>query len=557
VQFFGFRINPSDVVSKAEESKKSFIAKVEQDGAVEISPALGGSYGTYVDLEGSAKNEANVINKYRSMSMQPECDSAIDDVVNEAIVLDENENAVDVNTDKLEQPDSIKTAITEEFKVIMKLLDFNNEGYDIFRRWYVDGRLYFHKVIDVDDPKQGIKELRYVDPRKIRKMRKPRTKKDDRTGVTVHLKADEFFIFNPKGISANQTQNVKIAPDSIAYVVSGLLDPRTNMVMSYLHKAIKPLNQLRMLEDATIIYRMSRAPERRIFYIDVGNLPKIKAEQYLNEMMTRHKNKLVYDAQTGQIRDDRKFMTMLEDFWLPRREGGRGTEITTLPGGNNLGEMTDVEYFHKKALQAMNVPEGRMASETAFNVGRSSEITRDELKFAKFIARLRNKFTKLFDDLLCTQLILKNIIKSKAEWEELKEGVNYDFRVDNHFDELKNTEIWHERLNLANDVDPFVGKYVSVEWVRKTVLRMTEDDIKEEDKRIKDEMGNEDDQFDVGGPGEKGGVAPHTHDDDDQEQVPINRQQDVEQNTANNNTAAPTKPKPGEKPKKKVNEELD
>jgi hypothetical protein len=515
VQLFGFSINRTD--KDIEKKEISFAPEVKQDGALEVSGIIGGSYGTFVDFEGTSRNEANLVNKYRTMSMQPECDIAIDDVVNEAIVVDAVDKIVELNLTDLDVPDNIKKRIIEEFEYIIKMLEFENEGYDIFRRWYIDGRLYYHKVVDVDNPGDGIKELRYIDPRKITKIRKAKTRTDPATGVVTYLKPDEFYIFNRKGISINNTEGVKIASDSITHISSGIVDPKTNMVLGYLHKAIKPLNQLRTLEDASVIYRLARAPERRIFYIDVGNLPKIKAEQYLHSMMVKHKNRLVYDAVTGEVKDDRKFMTMLEDFWLPRREGGRGTEITTLPGGENLGEMTDVEYFNKKLLRALNVPISRMESDSVFNIGRGTEITRDEIKFSKFIIRLRNKFSKLFDDMLQTQLILKNIIKSRKEWEDYRPTIKYDFNFDNHFSELKATEILHERMNLTNDIDPFVGKYFSIEWVRSNVLRHTEDEIKEIDNQIKKEAKDQGDQFDIGGPGEKGGVAPHIHPDAQQE----------------------------------------
>ena len=511
-ELFGFSIRPSEQAQKEEENKKSFVQKTELDGAIEVSQGVGGGYATYVDLGGAAKNQTSLIMKYRQAELQAEVDRAVDDIVNEAVVLDENESAVDINLDDLEGfSKKSKDAIREEFNNVLSLLDFNNNGYDIFRRWYVDGMIYFHKIVDVTKPQDGIKELRYIDPRKIKKMRQNRTAKDQRTGATIYRKPEEYFLFNPKGIDSQDETHIKIAGDSIAYAPSGIVDPRNNIVISHLHKALKFINQLRMIEDASVIYRLSRAPERRIFYIDVGNMPKIKADQHLRDMMNKHKNKIVYDAETGQIRDDRKFMTMLEDFWLPRREGGRGTEITTLPGGENLGEMTDIEYFRRETLKALNVPMGRMESETPFNVGRSSEITRDEIKFAKFVSRLRVKFSIIFDDILFTQLKLKNIINSRAQWEIIREKINYDFRFDNFYAELKETEIFRERLNLAVEADPFVGKYFSIEFIRKKILRHTEEEIEEIDKQIEKEGSNADDQFDVGGPGEPGGVAPQTH----------------------------------------------
>ena len=432
------------------------------------------------------------------MSMQPECDSAVEDVVNEAIVMTE-ENPIEIVLDDLKQPNSIKNKIREEFETILEMLDFSNKGYDIFRRWYVDGRLYHHIIINDKDPRDGIKELRYIDPRKIRKVREKVKSKDPRTGATIYNKEQkEYYLFNPKGISSTSQQGVKIAVDSISHIHSGLMDSRNKMILGHLHKAVKPLNQLRMLEDATVIYRLARAPERRIFYIDVGNLPKMKAEQYLRDMMVKHKNKLVYDAATGEVRDDRKFMTMLEDFWLPRREGGRGTEITTLPGGQNLGEMEDVDYFRRKLYKSLNVPVTRMEADNQFNLGRASEITRDEIKFNKFVQRLRNRFTHLFDGLLEIQLVLKGVL-SRSDWEEMRNTIHYNFKEDNYFSELKETEIMTERLRLAGEIDPLVGKYYSMKWVRENILRMTEEEIKNVDQEIDAERQEMDDEGALGG----------------------------------------------------------
>jgi hypothetical protein len=382
-ELFGFTIARKKQEDQ-QENLPSIVSPTQEDGAIEIAP--GGAYGTYVDLEGKAKNEGELVTKYRQMALQPECDSAVQDVVNEAIVVTEDSGPVEIVLDKLDYPENIKKKIHEEFEAIVKLLDFNNNAYDLFRKWYVDGRLYHHIVIDEKNPRQGIKDLRYIDPRKIRKIKEALKEKDARTGATVFKGMNEYYLYNAGGVnSSNQAQGVKIAKDSISYCHSGLLDERNSMIYSYLHKAIKPLNQLRMLEDAVVIYRLARAPERRVFYIDVGNLPKMKAEQYMRDMMVKHKNKLIYDASTGEVRDDRKFMTMLEDFWLPRREGGRGTEITTLPGGQSLGEMDDVDYFRRKLYKSLNVPITRMDAENQFNLGRASEITRDELKFNKFV----------------------------------------------------------------------------------------------------------------------------------------------------------------------------
>jgi hypothetical protein len=480
-ELFGFTIARKKQEDQ-QENLPSIVSPTQEDGAIEIAP--GGAYGTYVDLEGKAKNEGELVTKYRQMALQSECDSAIQDVVNEAIVVTEDSGPVEIVLDKLDYPENIKKKIHEEFEAVMKLLDFNNNAYDLFRKWYVDGRLYHHIVIDEKNPRQGIKDLRYIDPRKIRKIKEALKEKDARTGATVFKGMNEYYLYNAGGVnSSNQAQGVKIAKDSISYCHSGLLDERNSMIYSYLHKAIKPLNQLRMLEDAVVIYRLARAPERRVFYIDVGNLPKMKAEQYMRDMMVKHKNKLIYDASTGEVRDDRKFMTMLEDFWLPRREGGRGTEITTLPGGQSLGEMDDVDYFRRKLYKSLNVPITRMDAENQFNLGRASEITRDELKFNKFVMRLRNRFSILFSDLLEIQLALKGVI-TRGEWKEMKQDIYYDFQEDNHFTELKETEIMQGRLQILGEVDNFVGKYFSEDWIRKNVLRMTEEEIKDEQKQI-------------------------------------------------------------------------
>jgi hypothetical protein len=449
--------------------------------------------------------------------MQPECDSAVEDVVNEAIVMDD-QNPIEIVLDHLKQPNSIKNKIREEFETILEMLDFSNKGYDIFRRWYVDGRIYHHIIINDKDPREGIRELRYIDPRKIRKVREKVKSKDPRTGATIYNKEQkEYYLYNPKGITSSATQGIKIAVDSISHIHSGLMDSRNNMILGHLHKAVKPLNQLRMLEDATVIYRLARAPERRIFYIDVGNLPKMKAEQYLRDMMVKHKNKLVYDAATGEVRDDRKFMTMLEDFWLPRRDGGRGTEITTLPGGQNLGEMEDVDYFRRKLYKSLNVPITRMEADNQFNLGRASEITRDEIKFNKFVQRLRNRFTHLFDGLLEIQLVLKGVL-SRADWEQMRNTIHYDFKQDNYFSELKNAEIMTERLRLAGEIDPLVGKYYSMKWVRENILMMTEEDIKQVDQEIDAERQEMDDEGGLGGPvNYKAGQPDQTPQQDQQE----------------------------------------
>ena len=488
VQLFGFNISKQGE-EKEQQNVKSFVPPVQDDGAMEV--ASGGVYGTYVDLEGNSKSEAELVTRYREMAMQPECDNALEDIVNEAIVIN-NQSPLNIVLDDIDEGKGLKDRIREEFYNVLKLLDFNNLAYDIFRQWYIDGRLYYHIMIDEKKPRDGIKELRKIDPRKIKKIREKVSELDKRTNMKIEKGYQEYYIYHPKGITSQSNQTaIKISKDSICHITSGMIDPANKMVLGYLHKAIKPLNQLRTLEDATVIYRLSRAPERRIFYIDVGNLPKMKAEQYLADMMAKHKNKLVYDASSGEIRDDRKFMTMMEDFWLPRREGGRGTEITTLPGGQNLGEMDDVDYFRRKLYKSLNVPITRMESENQFNLGRTSEVTRDELKFTRFIERLRARFTHLFDNLLEIQLVLKGVINRK-QWKELREDLYYNFPQDNYFTELKNAEILTERLRLMSEVEQYVGKFYSLDWVRKNVLQMSEEEIRDMDKQIKKEESDED-----------------------------------------------------------------
>lgn len=488
-KLFGFEISRTKEEIKQEETVKSFVQPTHDDGAMEV--VAGGSYGTYVDLEGAAKSEGELVTRYREMALQPECDTAVEDIVNEAIIVD-NQSPVNIVLDDIDEPKALKDRIREEFGNITKLLDFNNLAHDIFRQWYIDGRLYYHIMIDEKKARDGIKELRKIDPRKIKKVREKFSQTDQRTNMKMEKGYNEYYVYHPKGITAQSNQTaVKISKDSICHVTSGLVDPSNRMVLGYLHKAIKPLNQLRTLEDATVIYRLSRAPERRIFYIDVGNLPKMKAEQYLADMMAKHKNKLVYDASSGEVRDDRKFMTMMEDFWLPRREGGRGTEITTLPGGQNLGEMDDVDYFRRKLYKSLNVPITRMESEGQFNLGRTSEVTRDELKFTRFIERLRARFTHLFDNLLEIQLVLKGVINRK-QWKELRDNLYYDFPHDSYFTELKNAEVLTERLRLMGEVEQYVGKFYSLDWVRKNVLQMSEEEIRDMDKQIKREESDED-----------------------------------------------------------------
>jgi len=463
-----------------------------------------GFFGSYVDIEGVYRTEFDLIKRYREMALHPECDSAIEDIVNEAIVSDTNDTPIQIDLDNLNASDGIKKKIRQEFKHILSLLDFDKKSHEIYRNWYVDGRLYYHKIIDLKNPHEGIQELRYIDPMKMRYVRQQKkTEKDKYRLSNINTdnpmdfefpQIEEYFIYNPKMTyptgnpsSMGGSQGIKMSKDSITYCTSGLVDRNKGSTLSYLHKAIKSLNQLRMIEDSLVIYRLSRAPERRIFYIDVGNLPKVKAEQYLRDVMMRYRNKLVYDANTGEIRDDKKFMAMLEDFWLPRREGGRGTEITTLPGGQNLGEITDIEYFKKKLYRSLNVPPSRMDGEGGFNLGRSSEILRDEVKFSKFVSRLRKRFSYMFHDMLRTQLILKNII-TPEDWNIMEEHIQYDFLYDNHFAELKDAELLNERLGMVQIAEPYVGKYFSQDYVRRKILRQTDEEIIEQDKIIKKEI---------------------------------------------------------------------
>ena len=485
-ELFGFSITRA---KKQADPKQSFTTTQADDGTQTV--AAGGYFGQYLDMEGTAKSEADLIRRYREVALHPECDMAIEDIVNEAIVANELKDAVRVNVKDLPYGDEVRRKIEDEFKNVLRLLNFNTKGHDIFRRWYVDGRIYYHKIIDRNSPVKGITELKYIDPRKVKKIREIRKKRPDGPvphGLSVVDEYVEYYVYNEKGVAGSTSGvGIKIAPDTIAFCPSGLIDQNKNMVLSYLHKAIKPVNQLRMIEDAAVIYRIARAPERRIFKIDVGNLPKVKAEQYLRDVMARYRNKLVYDASTGEIRDDRNYMSMLEDFWLPSREGGRGTDISTLPGGQNLGEITDIEYFRAKLYRSLNVPVSRLESSTGFNLGRASEITRDELKFTKFVQRLRKKFTELFNDLLRTQLILKGII-NEDDWYTVRDSMNYDFLQDGHFAELKQTEMLRERLALANEMRDYIGKFFSVEYVRKSVLKQNERDIEEMDAQIKKEI---------------------------------------------------------------------
>jgi len=502
-KLFGFSIENN------KKESKSIISPVPQSNEDGVDYYIqSGFYGQYVDIEGVYRTEFDLMRRYREMALHPECDSAIEDVVNEALVSDLYDSPVEIELSNLRASDKLKEIIRNEFRSIKEMLDFDRKCHEIFRNWYVDGRLYYLKVIDIKKPNEGIKELRYIDPMKMKHVRQE-IKTNNKKGNFVsnqsingnltnmdfgYSNIEEYFIYSPvpnypmSSLNGTTKGSIKIAKDSITYCTSGLVDRNKGTVLSYLHKAIKALNQLRMIEDSLVIYRLSRAPERRIFYIDVGNLPKVKAEQYLKEVMSRYRNKLVYDANTGEVRDDRKFMSMLEDFWLPRREGGRGTEITTLPGGQNLGELSDIEYFQKKLYRSLSVPESRIAGGgDGFNLGRSSEILRDELKFSKFVGRLRKRFSQFFNDILRTQLLLKNII-TPEDWEKMEDHIQYDFLYDNHFSDLKEDELLTNRISLLTTIEPYLGKYYSTEYVRKKVLRQTDSEIIEIDKQIDDEI---------------------------------------------------------------------
>ena len=494
-KLFGFSIDDEEKKSKGVVSP---VPPNNEDGADYYLSS--GFYGQYVDIEGVFRTEFDIIRKYRNMALHPECDTAVEHVVNEAIVADLNDSPVEIDLDNLNASAGLKNVIRDEFKYIKDLIGFDKKAHEIFRNWYVDGRLYYHKVIDLKKPELGLEEVRYIDPLKIKLMRirpKDQERKYDvkpsgsiGESVTEDTKVVEFYTYYPQGTAQKYGsiagKGVKIAKDAITYCSSGLVDRNKHIGLSYLHKSIKALNQLRMIEDSLVIYRLSRAPERRIFYIDVGNLPKVKAEQYLRDVMSRYRNKLVYDANTGEIKDDKKFMSMLEDFWLPRREGGRGTEITTLPGGQNLGELTDVEYFQKKLYRSLNVPESRIGADGGFNLGRSSEILRDELMFSKFVGRLRKRFSGVFLDLLKTQLILKNIV-TPTDWNKMAEHIQFDYLYDNHFAELKETELMNERLNLMTQIEPYIGTYYSRDYVKRKILRQTEEEMLEMEKEMEEE----------------------------------------------------------------------
>jgi hypothetical protein len=504
IELFGFSIGKKE---KKNVKAQTFAEQEYEDGSLTV--ASGGAYGTYVDTEGAIKSESELINRYRDMGLQAEVEWAIDDIINESIVASKEKPLVRINVDNLNVSESIRDKIRLEFKQISKLLDLQNLGHDLFKRWYIDGRIYFHVIVDENNMEKGIHELRVLDPRKIKKIREKKNDRqpDGKTKTTV----TEYYVYNQKGIYQSQGQTMgtaftnaasglKISPDSIVYTHSGLMNATRTLVLSYLHKAIKPLNQLRMIEDSLVIYRISRAPERRIFYVDVGNLPKLKAEQYMRDLMTRYKNKLVYDAQTGEVRDDRKHMSMLEDYWMPRREGGRGTEITTLPGGANLGDIEDVLYFQKKLYKSLGVPISRLESEANYTIGRATEISRDEVKFTRFVNKLQSRFGLMFDEMMERQLTLKGIM-SKDDWKNIKNEIFYEFENDSHFAEIKNSELMQDRLNILRDMQDYAGKYWSHEYIRKHILMMTDDEVKTNDEQIQKEIddprfsGEEDMQF--------------------------------------------------------------
>ena len=519
-ELFGYEIKRKKEATKAQ----SFVAPSDEEGTLDIAGGAG-FFSQYVNLDKAAKHDWDLIRKYRTTAESPECDLAVEDIINESITADETDCSVKLDLDQTDLSKSIKNKVNDEFTEILRLLEWKNKGHDIFKRWYIDGRVYYHKMVDEKQSRKGIAEIRYIDPKFIKKVRlveKDKANQNQRTeGLELIKRVQEFFIYNEAGVypgltgisgpGVKNSQGLKVSPDSIAYVTSGIFNPTTKQVYGFLHKAIKPVNQLRMMEDATVIYRISRAPERRIFYIDVGNLPKPKAEAYLKDVMSRYRNKVVYDGSTGEVKDDRNQMSMLEDFWLPRREGGRGTEITTLQGGQNLGEMADVEYFKEKLYRSLNIPQSRLMSDSGFNMGRSAEITRDEIKFTKFIQRIRKRFTGLFQDLLKTQLILKGIM-TPEDWDVVKEKIIYNFNDDNHFFELKDAELLKERVEQLTAVSEYVGTYFSVEWIRKNVLKQSPEEIEEIDNQIASERESgqvdPDAGYGVGGP--EGGFGDPT-----------------------------------------------
>jgi polyhydroxyalkanoate synthesis regulator phasin len=481
MEIFGFEIKRKN----PNETKGAVVAPSVDDGSTMVTTSSAGYYGQTIDLEGVIKNENDLIKRYREVAQYSDCDNAITDIINESITSNWDEKAVDIVLDDVELSDSIKKKITDEFNEVLKLYKFNEKGHDMFRSWYIDGRIYYHILLDMNSPKKGIQELRFIDPRKIRRIKNVKKERNEK-GVEVVKSVEEFYLFNDKGINTASSQGVKLSIDSVVYCPSGLMDSNTGMMLGHLHKAIKPVNQLKMMEDSLVIYRVSRAPDRRVFYVDVGNLPKMKAEQYVNDIMNKFRNKIVYDATTGEIRDDRKHLSMMEDFWMPRREGGRGTEITTLPGGQSLGQIEDINFFQNKLYQALNVPASRLQQQVGFSLGRSSEITRDEIKFNKFIERLRRKFSHVFNETMKIQLVSKGIMRLE-EWEQISQDVRYDYQEDNNFAELRDTDILNNRLAALQQIEQFVGKYYSQEYVRKFVLRQSEEEIKDIDAQIETE----------------------------------------------------------------------
>ena len=479
MQLFGFEIRRKEL----EKEVGSVVSPSSDDGSTVVNSAAA-YYGMVMDVEGIVKNENDLIRRYREIAQYADTDAAIEDIVNEAIISEDD--SIKLDLDKVKVSDGIKKKMQDEFVNVLRLLKFSERGHDIFRSWYIDGRLYYHILLDENNPKLGIQELRYVDPRKIRRIKNVEKTKTDK-GVDITKVVDEYYLYNDKGITEQTTQGVKLTLDSVIFAPSGLLDANTGMMLSHLHKAIKPVNQLKMIEDAVVIYRISRAPERRVFYVDVGNLPKLKAEQYVNDIMNKFRNKVVYDATTGEVRDDRKHLSMMEDFWMPRREGGKGTEITTLPGGQNLGDIQDIQYFQQKLYQALNVPLSRLQQQQGFSLGRTTEITRDEIKFSKFIARLRKRFNALFFEALRVQLIAKGIIRAD-EWNSLRQDMTFIYDLDNHFTELKDNEILLQRIQMLQQMDPYIGKYYSSKWVKKNVLHLTDDEVKEMDKEIEEDL---------------------------------------------------------------------
>ena len=508
-QLFGFEIKRA---SKERGEQPSFVLPDMDDGASTVA----GFYSEYLDLNASAKNEYDLVRRYRSAAEHPECDFAIEDIINESVNVEPGRETVSIVTDKVPFSSKIRTRIRQEFEQVLRLLDFNNKAHDIFRRWYIDGRIYYHKILNESNPKDGIQELRYIDSLKIKRIKK--IEKEASAKGTPNIKVvSDHYVFNEKGMDQVAAGGAfQITSDSIAYCPSGLYDPTKNIVLSYLHKAIKPVNQLRMIEDSVVIYRISRAPERRIFYIDVGNLPKVKAEQYLKDVMNRYRNKLVYNAATGEIRDDRNQMSMLEDFWLPRREGGRGTEITTLPGGQNLGEVEDIVYFQRKLYRSLNIPVSRLEQESTFNLGRGAEITRDEVKFTKFIQKLRKKFNVLFNDILKTQLILKGVI-AEEDWSLIRNNIHYSYLKDGHYAEMRDMDVLRDRLDILNTMEPYIGEWFSKEYVQKHVFRMSEEEIKEMGKQIDKEPPPMDDE-DEGGDDDSEPDTPDQEPDTDADQ---------------------------------------